>query len=335
MSDIVSGLFGGGQAAPTQPNTQIYQPAGTGTADTQLQGINTQNANAVTGANNPYSQLSPQLLQVFQSLFNNPSTGGYNTGASASGAQSTALGTQGVGASGALNTSALQLLPGAQQVANLGLDPQSQLYNQQLQQTNDQANVNNAQYGLTGQQAAGNVNQADTNFNIDWQNQELNRAIAGLGAAGSTVSNASTAANTANNIGTAGAANTLQGGTTPYAAGQTVGANQTAALQNYITQLLGPVTSSQNVANSLSSYLGQGIGASNDAASQANTDYNSQLQSESNLGSGLGGLLNFATPGSSGTSGLGSLFSNLFGSSGSVGGADAAASTAADFAAFL
>lgn len=310
MGSALGSIFGG-QSAPTQPNVQIYQPTGTGTADTQLQGINTSNYNAVTGANNPYSQLSPQLLQVFQSLFNNPNTGGYNAGAAASGAQSTNLGTQGVGASNALNTSALQLLPGAQQVTNLGLDPQSQLYNQQLQQTNDRANVNNAQYGLTGQQAAGNVNQADTNFNIDWQNNELQRAIAGLGAGASAVSNAGGAANTANNIGTAGAANTLQGGTAPYAAGQTVGANQTSAIMNYIRQLLGPVTSSQSVGSNLSSYLGQGIGASNDAASQANTDYLSQLQSESNLGSGIGGLLNFVTPGEGGTSGAGNLLSGI------------------------
>lgn len=338
MSSVISSIFGGGQSAPTQPNTQIYQPAGTGTADTQLQSINTQNANAVTGTNNPYSQLSPQLLQVFQSLFNNPTAGGYTGAAANSGAQSTAIGNQGVGASGTLNTSALNLLPGAQQVANLGLDPQSQLYNQQLQQTNDQANVNNAQYGLTGQQAVSNVNQADTNFNIDWQNNELQRAIAGLGAAGSTVSKASTAASTANNIGAAGASNTALGGQTPYVANQTVGANQTQALQNYITQLLGPVTSSQSVAGDLQTYLNEGVTASNAAASQALKDYEAQETAQSNLGAGIGGLLNYATPNSSGgSSGLGNLlsqFSGLFSSSGSAAGAsgfDDLASYGADF----
>lgn len=306
MGNVVSGitgavgdLLGGGQSAPTQPNVQVYQPTGTGTADQNIQALLGANTAAVSGPNNPYTTLSPEIAALFQSMFNNPNAAGYQTAANNAGAASTAVGNQAVNASGAINTAALSLLPGAQQVYNLGLDPQSALYTQQLQQTQDQANVANSKYGLTGQQAAGNLNQADTNFNIDWQNQQLSRALAGLSGAGSAITNASGNAINASNLGTTGASNILAGGATPYNASTTIGDTQQTALSNYIAQLLGPVTSSQSTIGDLSGYLGQGINASEAGASAALGDYNAQNQAQSSLGSGIGSLLGLANGGGS------------------------------------
>lgn len=160
----------------------------------------------------------------------------------------------------------------------MGMDPQNALYNQNLQKTNDQANVSNAQYGLTGQQAAGNVQQADTNFNIDWQNTQLERALAGLSGAGTATNAAGAAGTTANNVGSAGAGSILAGGAAPYTAGQTVGANQETALQQYLSQLLGPVNSSQSTIGDLAGYLNQGINASASQGSQALANYYASLQ---------------------------------------------------------
>lgn len=314
MGGIVSGIFGGGDSsAPSQPNIQVYQPTGTAGADTNIQNLLNSNTTALTGSSNPYSQLSPQILQAFETLFNNSGTSGYATGAANSGTALTNVGNQAVNASAPLNTAALGLLPGAAQVYNLGLDPQSALYNQQLQKTNDQANVTNAQYGLTGQQAAGNTQQADTNFNIDWQNQQLSRALAGLSGAGTAISNASGNAINASNLGTTGANNILAGGAAPYNAQQTVGSNQETALTQYLSQLLGPVTSTQSTIGDLSGYLGQGINASASGATAGLNDYYAQLQNSANAGSGIGAIGNAL---GLGNGGAGNLISSIFGGSG-------------------
>ncbi len=318
MGSVVSGILGGGQSQPTQPNAQVYQPSGTANVDSQLQALLSQNAGLTTGSGNPYSTYSPQFANIFNSLYNNPGAAGYTGAATTAGGQYGTAGSQASSGAGQLNSAALGALPGAQQVMQQGLDPQNALYNQQLQQTVDQANVANAQYGLQGQQAAGDVNQATTNFNNTWQNQQLARAISGLSAGTSAISSVGGDLNTGLNVGAGGAASTLAGGVAPYTANQNVGTNQQSALQQYITSLLGPTTSSQSTIGDLSTYLGQGIGASSQQAYQALQDYQAQLNSQANLGSGLGGLLGLG--GNSGNSLL-----SLFGSSGGGAAADASA----------
>lgn len=313
VSGITSGLgdlFGG--STPSQPNVQVYQPGGTGAQDQNLQNLLSANTTALSGGNNPYSQLSPQIIQAFQQLFNNPGTAGYTSGAGNAGQALTTIGNQAVNAAPQLNTAALSLLPGATSVMNMGLDPQMALYQQQLQQTNDQANVANAQYGLTGQQAAGNLNQADKNFNIDWQNNELQRAIAGLNAGGSAITNASGNAINASNLGTTGASNLLAGGAAPYNAANTIGNTQETALNEYLAQLLGPVTSTQQTIGNLSDYLGKGIGASAQGAQIANQDFASQMSAANSLGSGLSSIMGLFNNGGSGGGGIGSTISNFF-----------------------
>lgn len=76
------------------------------------------------------------------------------------------------------------LQQGAQRVMQTAFDPQSALYNQLLNQTQQQAAVANAQTGAYGPYAAGSINDAIRNYNINWQNQQLARQTQGLGAAG-------------------------------------------------------------------------------------------------------------------------------------------------------
>jgi len=135
----------------------------------------------------------------------------------------------------------------------------------------------NAQYGLTGQQAAGSVNQANTNFNIDWQNTELQRAIASLGAAGTATTAAGGAGTAAQNVGSAGAGAVAQGGTVPYQQDLLGTSNQASALNQYITSLLGPQTSSQQVIGDLQTYLTGGINASTSGQEASLNDYAAQL----------------------------------------------------------
>lgn len=70
-----------------------------------------------------------------------------------------------------------------QQAYQSGFDPQNALYNQQFQQTTDQANAVNSMYGLGSSGAgAGVTQQAQQNFNTNWENQQLGRQTQGLSA---------------------------------------------------------------------------------------------------------------------------------------------------------
>jgi hypothetical protein len=72
-------------------------------------------------------------------------------------------------------------LAAGNQVFQTGMDPQSALYNRSQQQTTDQTRAALAAAGLGGSPyAAGVEGQTMSNFNIDWQNNQLNRQMQGL-----------------------------------------------------------------------------------------------------------------------------------------------------------
>lgn len=323
MGGIVSDLFGGG--GPSQPNVQVYQPTGTSTADNNLQALLSQNFNSVSGANNPYAAYSPQFANLFNSVYNSPYASGYQNSANNAGAGYTTTGTNALNNSTALSSQVNPLLTGANSVMNTAFDPQNALYAQTLQKVNDSANVANSQYGLTGQQAAGNVATADSNFNIDWQNNELQRQLQGLYGATSATTGAGVAGLNAGNLGNTGAGSITTGGATPYGANIGIDGNQQTALEDYITSLLGPTTSSQGTVTNLENYLNTGISASEGGAAAALGDYNAQLTNSANLGSGLGSLLGLGGNGSSSSSGGSGLLSSLSALFSSSGGSSSAA----------
>ena len=293
IGSLVGGFLGGNNAPAQSGPSTGYVPQGNSSIDTMLQGLLTSN-NSLVGKNNPYSTMAPQLQQVFQSLFNNPGAGGYQSAGNAAGGAFSNLGNQGSQFSNLFNSTALSTLPQAQSVANMGLDPQKALYGQQLQQTNDQANVANAQYGLTGQQAAGNVNQADQNFNTNWENQQLQRALQGLSGLDTNMTAVGGAGSTANTVGNNAAGQILAGGSTPYGVNQTVGGNQETALLQQISNLLGPSTSSAGTIANLADYLGMGTNASAGSASQNNANYYAGLTGGamgSQTGQAIGSML--------------------------------------------
>lgn len=312
MGGAISGIFGGG-SAPSQPNVQVYQPSGTSNIDSSLQNLLGQNANSLSGASNPYAAYSPQFANLFNSVYSSPYASGYQNAANLAGTGYTNTGTAALNNSTALSGQLGTGLAAGNQILNTAMDPQQALYGQQLQNTTDAANVANSQYGLTGQQAAGNLNQATTNFNIDWQNNELQRQLQGLSGYDSNLSNIGAAGSNAAALGNTGAGSLTSGGSTPYAAGIGVAGNQQNALQSYIASLLGPVTSDQSTIGNLQNYLNTGVNASLAGASAALGDYKQQSQNTASLFGGLGGLLGLGTGGGntvggSALSGLSSLF---------------------------
>ncbi len=305
-ASVVGSAIAGSNAPSTSSGPNVYQPSGTGAQDSNLQNLLGANTNTLSGSGSPFATLSPQMQQVFQQLFNNPGTAGFNAAAGQAGQGYTGVGNNSLNLSNLLSTTSQPALTAGSQVLNTAMDPQNALYAQTLQKVNDQANVANAQYGLTGQQAAGNVQQADTNFNIDWQDKELQRQLQGLTGYNQTASSVGGVGAAAQDVGAAGAGSVLSGGATPYTTGQTIGTNQNTALLQQLQNLLSPVTQSQSTIQDLQNYLNTGVTASNYGQQASVSDYLAQMAggaAGSNVGSSLGnslsGLFNTQTSGGS------------------------------------
>ena len=235
-------MGGSSQQAPT-----AYQPANQAGADASFQtgAQNLQNTGTQLS-----SQVAPQLGAIANNVVNNPyysqaMTGAQGAASAATGqvapqqlqsaqdlsALSSLAGTQGQNYantdSGYIPITSNPELAAGLQTLMTGFDPQNALYNQQQQQNLDQQNAIQSMSGTAGSPyGAGLTSQSNQNFNINWQQQQLARQIAALGAydsASSTaagnvanltntasnalnsgINTAGTAATTASNLGTAG-----------------------------------------------------------------------------------------------------------------------------------
>jgi hypothetical protein len=154
-----------------------------------------------------------------------------------------------------------------QQIAQMGMDPQSALYARTLQQTQDQARAAQAARGIASSPyGAGLEDQATRNFNIDWQNQQLNRAT----QAGSAVSGLDTAAAglgaNALNLGSAASDLAAQAGKMPYSAEQSMLQDRSNALAGVGPQIQQAAQPTQQVIGDYLQYLGLGPGYQSSAA---------------------------------------------------------------------
>src|SRR6185437_11668286 len=186
----------------------------------------------------------PQFQQAQQNISNNPYAGLAQQGAGA-------VANLGTGVAGQQFGGANALFGAGNQILGSAFDPQQALYNRTQQQVMDQINAANAASGVSGPAAAGVAQQGLTNFNLDWQNNLLNRQLAGERGAGQAFAGAS-------DLGNLG----LQTiGSTSAAPDQTYLGNQ----QNIISGLnalnagtLGAFALPQQMAQNAESYLGLG-----------------------------------------------------------------------------
>lgn len=196
-----------------------------------------------------------------------------------------------------------QLQSAGNQIYQTAFDPQSALYNRTQQQVLDQANAINSMYGLSSSPyGAGVTNQALSNFNIDWQNNLLQRQLQGVQGAGQAYSGAS---------GLGGSAlNTLMTtGALPY--------STYSGINNDILNAYGLGQGiDMNAINAAAEYMGLGQSGTQLAqraalgnAGLAQQQYQNQQGSYAGLGQSLGGLETlFSNPGVS------NFLSNNFGS---------------------
>lgn len=192
------------------------------------------------------------------------------------------------------------LVPYATQALQTGFDPQNAQYNQQFGQQNQQSAVNNAANGVSGSPyAAGVQNAGDQNFNLNWQNQMLQRQQQGAQTA----------------QGLLGAQN--QGATTGAGLLQSVPNEQLGAL-SALNNAGGQATGvQQQVVQDLLAYLQGGTSASNAATGQYAAQANAALGQQGINNAGLGGLGSLAGTllgggtGGFGSSALGTLFAGI------------------------
>lgn len=262
--------YAGNVGLPPQQSTQI---GGTiGGAQQGIQGLS------------PYTQMgqsfAPYAQQAAMNMYNNPYSGQAMAGAAQAAPYGVAAGQAQFGAGASM-------IPYAQQVAQTAMDPQQALYNRTLQQTMDRQNAQMAQAGVgTTPYGQGLQSQNLANFNMDWQNQQLQRQLAGLQGAGG-------AYQTATGLMAQAPQTMAQSAAIPYATAQNIGQGQLGALQGG----LGVGTAGANLSNlPIQDYLSL-LSGQNQANQVANQQaglglQQSQLgwQQMAQLGQGLGAL---------------------------------------------
>lgn len=272
MGSIVGSIFG--EDTPSAPNVQVWQPKNVGGADSLFY-----NTLSNQTQNNPYSQAMPQYQNLYDQQVNNPYAAGFQQAANNSGQAFQQQANANTQLAPYLSNAAAQGVNYGNQAAQMAFDPQNDLYNRTAQQLQDQVRTSNAARGINmSGYGAGLENQAMSNFNIDWQGQQLNRALAGLSGYSSSVQNAANTGAQASNIGTVGAGQYGQAGAVPYGAYNTNVGNQSNALN----QLTGAGASAQGLQQSnlsqLLSYLGLGAQQSNSQGQFDLQNYQNQMQ---------------------------------------------------------
>jgi hypothetical protein len=206
------------------------------------------------------SSVLPQAQQTAQNLYNNPYATGAMTGATgAANMGAGAANTQYNTGAGLVNTT----VPYAQQVAQNAFDPQNALYAQQQNLTQQQVNAQNAASGVGATPyGAGVADQALGNFNIAWQNNQLQREQTGA----NTINTLGQTAQTGTNMMSQAPTTLSQTSAIPYATYSGIGTGQDTAL----SQLLGIGGQGANIANMPISDLLQYLGIGNQTTSVAN-----------------------------------------------------------------
>lgn len=331
IGDAVSSVFGGGSSSgkSTGPGVAVqpYQPQN----QQQFDQYYNQLIQQMMG-NNTAAQLYPQYQAQTTAIQNNPYATGAQTAANDSGAAYTAAGNQATAGGTSAYNMGNSLVPYSTQILNTAFDPQNALYDRTAQQLQDQTRASEAARGLaTSPIGAQLENSAMSNFNIDWQNNQLNRQTQGATAASGLDTTAANLYGAGTNLSNSGASDINQGGQMPY----NNYVNNIANIINSLNQqqTAGQATNSlpQTIIGDLSNYMNLGQTAANNANNASNTAFQNQMTQGQNIGSFLGTAIptigNFFSgdgAGAGAVSGAGDWLSSLFGGGAAAGGADAA-----------
>lgn len=276
----------GGSGVPS-----VYKPGNLGYQD---QSYN----NVLQSMNDNFAglpgQVIPQYQQVAQNITNNPYASLSQQGANQAGALAP-------GVSGMQIGGANSLYGAGNQVLGTAFDPQNALYNRTQQQTMDQINAANAASGLAGPAAAGVAQQGLTNFNIDWQNNLLQRQALGVQSAGQAFSGAS-------GLGQQGMDTLQSGSNLPYASFLGQQQDIYSGLSGLSSGYLSAFAPQQQQLQDIQSYLGMGLASNGAVLAQNQQAYDQSQQNGAGLANAVSGFGNNST--------IQSALSGLFGPGG-------------------
>lgn len=217
----LAGMFGGNKPSNVQlpPQQFNYAPQTTGS----IGGLGQYNLGA---------QFSPDVSGIGQGFMANPYAGGFQGAANQFSPYGTANSLQALTNAGMLGGMVAPQLGAAGTIIQAGFDPQSALYNRTAQQVSDQALAGLSNSGLaTTPWGQGVYGKTMGDFNIDWQNNLLNRMTQGAQGAEGLIGSAGATGAGAFGLGRAGMMGGVEAGALPYNAYNTMLGNQLGGLQ--------------------------------------------------------------------------------------------------------
>lgn len=270
LASGAAGLLGFGAQAPQQ-----FQMPNMGAAANQaFSGI------GQLGQYNLYQPNLGQASGIAQGLVNNPYASQYQQAAGPAAGMGMQAAQNQYGTGG-------NLAGAGNAVLNTAFDPQSSLYNYTLAQTINQQNAQNAAAGVgTTPYGAGLQDQNIAQFNMNWQNQQLGRQLAGLQGAGS-------AYQTGAGLQSAAPGQYLQAAAMPYSTYGAIGSGQLGTLGTLGQYGAAGQQVAQQPISDYTSYLGVGNQANQVANQQAMTQAALQNMYMNQIGGGLSGLGSF------------------------------------------
>jgi hypothetical protein len=281
----LAGMFGGGSNQPTPPQPQI--PAQPGVS--ALTGGGPQDISSLSQYN-----LGGQYMPAYQSALSNYLANPYGSLPIQTAAQ---FAPGGVSAAGQGLTNAGMIGGDIGPMLNQAFDPQQALYARTAGQVSDAEQAQLAASGL-GQTpwGAGAYGQTMSDFNLGWQNQQLQRMISGLGAAGP-------AAQGAFNLGTAAPSAAVGAAGLPF---QTYGNVAQYPMQAYGAASQYGQGAAQVPQTGIGDWI-QYLNAATGSQQAANQQYSNMLAAQKQqftenqafgqgIGAGLGGIAAARTP---------------------------------------
>lgn len=177
-----------------------------------------------------------------------------------------------------LYNSGMGALPYGQQILTTGFDPRQQLYDRTSNQLQQQLAASNAASGVYGPQAAGTNAQALSNFNIDWQNQQLGRQVQATQGYNSLEGGAGRALQQGADFYGQIPGALMQSGLLPYQAYMQQQNDQLAALNNYQAGMGATYAPGNQIMANIRPYLQ--LGQSATSQGQAGYGYGQQMQGQ-------------------------------------------------------
>lgn len=272
------GIAKGAKDLAGNAGTKAYVPKGLGAADTTFQNVLQQLAGGSSGA---ASAITPQLAAAFQAMLGIPTSGLTGAGAQA-GQMYGALAPQAQQAGQYLTNQGMDVGNAGRQVWQTSLDPQNELRNMLQQQVVDASRAGTSARGIgMGGESAGIENKAVNDFLLNWNNQQLQRQLAGLGGYAGASNQAGRDIAGGLGAGQLGADYSLQSGQVPFQTSAAAAGFPFQAAGMYNTALGGTNQNLGGVLSAIIPYLNQGQGATQQGYFQGQVGLN-------NLTTGLG-----------------------------------------------